>query len=330
MTPSNNENDLPDFGILEQAASWFAHMQSNEVTDDDHQRFQAWLAEAKAHQYAWHYVEKVSQRFSVLHQDKQADNASNTLTQLQQKTQARRSVIRSILLAAVVGGTGLMAWQYTPLPLMARAWRADYRTGIGEQKEVVLADGSHIWLNTETAINIGYNKQQRHIMLIQGEILINTAQDRHQRAFLVSSQHGVMQALGTRFNVYQSTQKTRLAVYEGRVAVNTKTQQHTLTAGKQVIFNDTDELQLSTANTQHSAWVKGVIVADQMTLGELINELSRYHYGYLGVSPEVSALPVVGSFPTNDKERVLSMLTASLPVKIRSISPWWVSILPAD
>lgn len=330
MTQSTVENELPDFDILEQAASWFAHLESAEATQEDHQRLKAWLAENPAHQHAWSYVERISQRFSILHQENQVDNASNTFSKLQHHTFGRRTVLRSLLFAVAVGGTGLVSWQYTPLSSMARALRADYRTGIGEQKDVVLADGSHIWLNTNTAINIDYNKQQRHIELVQGEVLIETASDRQQRPFLVSSQQGQMQALGTRFNVYQQATKTQLTVYEGRVAVKTKTQQHILAAGKQAIFTDAGKLQLSNANIQQSAWIKGVIVADQMTLAEVIDQLSRYHHGHIGVSPDVASLPVVGSFPTHDKARVLSMLAASLPIKVRSVSSWWVSILPAD
>lgn len=330
MTQVSSQDSLPDFEILEKAASWFAHLQSSDVTQDDHQRFNTWLAESQAHQDAWRYVERVSQRFSILHKENQVDNASNTLTKLQQNKHGRRSVIRGIFLAAALGSTGLMSWQYTPLPLIARSWRADHRTGVGEYKEMVLADGSHIWLNTNSAINIDYNTQHRHITLVQGEILINTAMDRHQRPFFVSSQHGRMQALGTRFNVYQTAIDTELSVYDGRVAITTKTHQHTIGASEQATFDDTNEIQLSIVSSDKSAWTKGVIVADQMTLGELVTELSRYQHGYLGVSPDISTLPVVGSFPTTNLERALAMLSASLPVKVRSISPWWVSVLPTD
>ncbi|HIC47140.1 MAG TPA: FecR family protein [Methylophaga aminisulfidivorans] len=330
MSQFNVENELPDFDILEQAASWFAHLESAEATEEDHQRLKAWLSESPAHQRAWRYVEKISQRFSIIHQENQVNNTSNTLSKLQQHTLGRRALLRSLLFAAIVGGTGLVSWQYPPLSSMARAMRADFRTGIGEQKDIVLADGSHIWLNTDTAINIDYNKQQRHIELVQGEILIETAPDRQQRSFWVSSQQGQMQALGTRFNVYQQATETQLTVYEGRVAVKTKTQQHILAAGKQATFADTGELRLSNANIQQSAWITGVIVADQMTLAELVDQLGRYHRGHIGVSPDVATLAVVGSFPTQDQARVLSMLTASLPIKVRSLSPWWVSIVPAN
>lgn len=77
------------------------------------------------------------------------------------------------------------------------------------------------------------------------------------------------------------------------------------------------------------AWIRGILMADQMPLSELVAELSRYRSGHLGVSPEIAGLPVVGVFPLRDPEAALAMLERSLPVRVQRTLPWWTTLEPA-
>ena len=40
-------------------------------------------------------------------------------------------------------------------------WTADYRAPVGERRDVTLADGSHVTLNTDTAIDVYFDERQR-------------------------------------------------------------------------------------------------------------------------------------------------------------------------
>src|SRR5262249_7382973 len=44
-------------------------------------------------------------------------------------------------------------------------WRFDQVTAIGEQRAVPLEDGSTMWLNTDSAVDIDMSQQQRHVRL---------------------------------------------------------------------------------------------------------------------------------------------------------------------
>ena len=48
---------------LEQAAEWYALLRSGQAGQEDHDRWQAWLAADARHREAWSYVERISQRF---------------------------------------------------------------------------------------------------------------------------------------------------------------------------------------------------------------------------------------------------------------------------
>lgn len=331
---SVNANSQIDFELLEEAANWFAHMQLDEVSQSDIEALQTWLQQSPAHQQAWTQVEKVSQRFQLLQNVNQVDAADDALSKLRQNTLNRRSLLRGFLLLFTLSGSGWLSWRHTSLPLLAASLSADYRTGVGEITDITLADGSRIWLNTDSAVNVRYQNEQRRLHLVQGEILIQTANDVLQRPFIVECVHGEMQALGTRFEVYQMQDKTRLTVYEGRVSLQPSdtTDQLIINSGELAEFDNT-HIQKQTIHksaTSQSRWIQRVLVVNNWSLETVLNELSRYRHGHLGVDPHVADLSVVGSFPLDDTDKALQMLAASLPIRIHFILPWWVSVLPID
>jgi transmembrane sensor len=240
---------------------------------------------------------------------------------------ARRRVLRAIVL---VSGTGLLGWaavRGTPLRDMLTAWRADYRTGTGERREIVLVDGTRIWLNTSSAFDADYRPAMRRIRLVMGEVLIETAHEA-VRPFVVDTGQGRLQALGTRFNVRQFEGLTYLAVYEGAVQVRTAESGRTqvVDAGQQLTFTRDAIGPTTPADRARQAWARGILLADNIPLQDLVGELARYRRGYLGCAPEVADLRVMGTFPLNDTDRVLAMLENALPVQVRRTLPWWASV----
>jgi len=177
-------------------------------------------------------------------------------------------------------------------------------------------------------VNQDYSVRQRRLHLVVGEIHIDTAAD-PSRPFVVETPPGRLRALGTRFTVRLDGEQTFLAVYEGAVEVRThQGTEATLQARQQVRFGPQGIDAIQPANPAREAWRRGVLMAQDMTLRELVAELRRYRHGHLGLDPEVADLRVFGNFPLTDTDDTLDMLAAALPVRIRRTLPWWVSIEP--
>jgi ferric-dicitrate binding protein FerR (iron transport regulator) len=129
-------------------------------------------------------------------------------------------------------GRHLMAWAASLLLVVAGAWvwetiqRAHiYTTGIGEQLNVKLPDGSMMGLNTESEAKVEFSAQERRIYLETGEALFEVEHDQ-QRPFVVVTPSARVRAVGTRFNVYQhgggpsaKEVATTVSVLEGIVQV---------------------------------------------------------------------------------------------------------------
>lgn len=324
-TPSANSIS---HASLEQAAQWYVQLNDQQVGEQERQRWQAWLAQSGEHQAAWRYVERVGQRFAAL-QDDHPQAAGLVLRNTVRAPISRRQTLKSLLILASGGLLGWNAWRETSLPDALGRWTADLSTGTGETRESLLSDGSRVWLNALSALNVRFDSIQRLLLLSAGEVLIDTAKDPN-RPFLVQSAQGLMRALGTRFSVRQQQQQTLLNVYEGAVEVHTtQGQVHVVEAGQQTAFSDTQIAPSSTAAAGREAWRRGVLLADNLPLGELIEELGRYRHGHLACDPAIAGLPVMGSFPLKDTDQALRLLEAALPIRVEKTLSWWVSVSPA-
>jgi ferric-dicitrate binding protein FerR (iron transport regulator) len=96
--------------------------------------------------------------------------------------------------------------------------RSDYSTAIGEHKVIVLSDQTRIHLNTFSAINEEYTKDQCTIYLLQGEIQLDVAKDT-TRPLIVFGDQGSARALGAPFIVRNHGTSTELSVMESLVEV---------------------------------------------------------------------------------------------------------------
>lgn len=318
----------PSHEAMEQAAAWFSLLQSGHATDADRTRWQDWLACTEDSRAAWAFVERISQRFQPLQADPSPRLAADAL-QMADRRLARRRIVLGV--AAMAGAGGVLGWTVWRQPGVVdtvMAWNADHRTATGERREIRLADGSQVWLGSASAFDQEYGAGLRRLRLRTGEILVQTATDAG-RPFVVDTTHGRMRALGTRFNVRLDAQGgTQLAVYEGAVQVTLAagTESTTIGAGRQVRFTAERLEAPAPADPAREAWSRGVLLAQDIPLGEVIAELSLYRRGHMAVAPDVARLPVLGSYPLDDVDGALTMLQQALPIQIRRPLPWWTAI----
>ncbi|WP_437880523.1 FecR domain-containing protein [Pseudomonas sp. LRF_L74] len=314
-------NDAIDYAVLQRAAHWFSVLQAERVSAAQRDAWQAWLDERPEHALAWQRVERVSRQFDLLPAEVQRGPARIAL----QGGSQRRQVLGLLVLGcgALFGGLAVRNDNW-------RAWMAQQRTATGEVRQVSLADGGLLWLGSASALDIEYDAGLRRVRLYAGELCIRTAVD--PRPLVVDSAQGRMRALGTRFSVRQEQGRTRLNVFEGAVEVcpAASSVRRVVQAGQQVMFSADAIGTIEPVQRNREAWTRGMLQADDMRLGDFIEELTVYFPGYLGCDPAVADLRLVGAYPLAEPERILAALAASLPVQVNRRLPWWVSIGPRN
>jgi len=319
-----NAEPKPDHATLQQAAQWYARLGAGNVDGSALKHWQQWLDQHEDNRAAWAFVERISQRFEPL--QSQADASVQALQSARHRHYSRRRTLAT--LSVLCGGAllGWAGWRNQLLPQSLLAIGSDLRTGVGEIRETRLPDGSQLWLNADSALNIDYQAGLRRLQLVVGEVLIKTAVD--TRPFVIDSAQGRMQALGTFFSVLQREHDTRLNVFEGAVRIQPQdgATSTIVAAGKQVDFDIYASGLAIEANEARQAWNQGRLLANDISLADFIVDMQRYQPGYLNASEAAGALRVVGNFPANDPTRTLKMLEGALPIRINQPLPWWTSI----
>lgn len=312
-----------NYQVLQDAAHWFAVLQSDTVSETDRQAWREWLAEPE-HAHAWQRVEHISGRFEPLARDPFSPAASVTLMQRRQPN--RRQALKTF---SVFCGGGLLALAGNAMPW--RSWAADQRTAIGEVRNWRLEDGSQLWLNTDSAADVAFGQRRRTLSLYRGELLVQATAER--RPLMLRTAEGSVQARdAARFSVLQRDGRTELSVFDGAVdiALGGRGASHMVMQGSQTSFSDSRIELDRPAQAGRQAWTSGVLLADNLRLDEFVAELGRYRLGYLGCDPRIAGLRVVGAYPLADTERVLEALASTLGLHINRRLSWWVSLEPAQ
>ena len=226
---------------------------------------------------------------------------------------------------------------FTPLMFAGQAGALDSaRILLAAGAEVNAAtpdDGSALVLNTATAINLAFTARQRRLELKEGELLLSAASDplTPERPLVISTREGLIETRNARLSVQQRARDTRVAVFSGTALL------HGAGLAQQVELNAGQQRQLSLgaisaptpANEQSLLWQQGMLLAIDMPLGTLTEELGRYRSGVVRCDPAVAAIVVSGAFSLRDTDASLALLQKTLPVRVHQLGPWWVTIKPA-
>ncbi|MFK8329584.1 FecR domain-containing protein [Pseudomonas sp. BJa5] len=308
----------PDYRTLEAAATWFVQLNAAKPSDAQLQAWQEWLGKSQAHAQAWARVEKLQRQLGSL----PADVALPTLAGVRAR---RRAVLKTLAMLLAVGTSGWVLRESHP----GQALMAELRTGKGQRHKLRLSDGSQLELNTDSAVDIHFDHRQRQIRLYQGEIMVQTASDPAARPFLVQTAEGSVRALGTQFSVRSDNGVSRVSVLQHAVELHPVDQPQLmlrLDAGQSASFDHRHIAPASTLAPGADAWTQGMLTVIEWRLADFINELHRYRPGVLRCAEGVADLRLSGAFRIDDTDTILENLAASLPVKVKYLTRYWVSI----
>lgn len=312
--------------ILTEAATWLMELHEGPLSPGEQARLEQWRQRSAQHALAWERASALQTRFSTL-----PAGGASALKTMAQPAQRRRhiKIIAALLMAAPAGW---IAYRLAPWPQPDGV----HRTAIGERRQLRLADGTRVHLNTDTEIAVTISATGRHIVLRQGEIVVETAPGSQAAGMhapmLVSVAEGRLRPLGTRFAVRQLDRRSQVAVYAGAVEITPQqapAARTVIVAGRQALFSAAQVAPSTPADEGGVAWQTGMLIADQMPLPDFLAELGRYRRGLLHCAPEVARLTVSGAFPLADTDAVLALLAQTMQVRLQYRTRYWVTVLAA-
>ncbi len=312
------------------ALAWIARFRG-EATDQDHREFALWLAADAGHRQAMDLMlELWDDLGSVQHLPLEVEQP--------EPTALHSGPTRRQWLAGATALAASLALAVVLLPLDRGPDVVEsLRTAQGERTTYTLSDTSRVTLNTDSQLDVAFSRGNRQLTLVKGEAYFDVAHD-PQRPFAVSTGDATVTAIGTAFNVYRRAGSTEITVTEGRVRVSNPAASGSAVAS--VLLDANEHLETSrssgigtrqTVDTAHyTAWQRGEIVADALTLAELASELARYSDTRILISErEVANLTVSGVFSLDHPDTVIQALERSLGLRVVRLNNGSVQLLKA-
>jgi transmembrane sensor len=189
-----------------------------------------------------------------------------------------------------------------------------YETERGSTRQVELADGSRMQLNTDTRLRAEVTGTSRTVTLVSGEAFFDVVHD-EKRPFTVYAGNRRITDLGTRFSVYRNGDDVRVTVQEGRVRVddldNPHGQASVLTGGHAMIARQAEMLVVAKSPEDISrdlSWRSGLLVFNQQSLAEVADQFNRYNRQRIVVEGRARRIRIGGSFKADNIDGFTALL----------------------
>ncbi len=310
-----------DESVLEQALNWMVTLQSGTSGAAEQHACQQWRNESPVHELAWQRLAGLSRDMRLNTHALSGPDARQLLRA--RSTPSRRTVLKGVAGLSVASALGWSACERVRLPQVF----SDYHTGTGERRHVRLADAGELLLDTRTAMDMRGDT----ITLNLGRLLLNTG-TRGSLAIrtttgwvraapmsrLIISQ-GLPRQPGSAVQVFAGSASVE-PLHAARISVN---------AGQQVTFDSHRASPSTNLAASADAWAQGLLIAERMPLGEVLEQLDRYRRGVLRCAPAVAGLPVSGSFSLDRPEASLDLLARVLPIRVQRVFGYLANVVPA-
>lgn len=262
------------------AQAWVVRLDSRQVTTDEAQAFRSWCAQSRQHAAAFVQARSVWLALQPAAQAVARRASNESQSAATPFAPARLLDRRNFLRAALAASVGYLALR-PPLQLWPSLteWAADYHTATGEQRKVVLTDGTVVQMNTQTRINVAAG-DDGEVEVLAGEVEVGAAPG--SRRLRVVAGGGTVLGDGARFNIRHLDDEVCVTCLAGRVNVALGTRRVALDVGSQLIYGAQGLGAPTPLNSaQLPTWRQRLLVFNQTPLAAVVAEVNRYRPGKL-------------------------------------------------
>ena len=280
--------------IVAEAAVWVARLHGPARSSEMDREFLAWQSRSEQHRLAFERCTEIWQEVPGI-----------SLGDAFAAARARPAASRTSAVKVWLGGkrwtlalsvAGLLALGATIL----QHWKGatSYGTGLGEQRVVILDDGTRLTLNTATRVRVNLRTNGRSVSVEDGGALFEVARDPH-RPFVVRVGGSEVAALGTVFSVRftphdAGASDVAVTLIEGQVSVRPETYDDDAKSSQsgQILLHPGERARLSRTAAfglpakaprvdrprvdQVVAWTRGEALFDDASLDQAVAEMNRY------------------------------------------------------
>ncbi len=228
-----------------------------------------------------------------------------------QESKPKQGVLRRLLPFAAVAAVALI--------FLIFSLGNDYDTSINVPyasiKNITLPDGSTVSVNADS--KLAYNKEswdKKRTVFLEGEAFFEVEKG---SKFKVLTNDGIVQVLGTSFNVYSRNDQLSVQCETGKVSVQTSGGMESILMPQQstTIINGNHEVGDVTEVDRRSTWRNGIFVYSAARIIDVAAELERQFDVKITMDASLNETKYTGSFDKSNFETALIEVLYPLNLK---------------
>lgn len=226
---------------------------------------------------------------------------------------ARRPVWRmpamAALAATLVVALGLGLTRHAaPVPVAPPPQEQVLSNGQQMPRDVALADGTHITLDSHTQMHLAANGRQ--VRLDYGGAFFSVHHDA-ARPFSVTTGDMVVSDIGTQFEVRREEGAIAVTLVEGKVRVARGAVSTDMAPGSRLMLKDGRQSVVMLDAGRQTLWQSGMISADDVPVRDIVAQYNRHLAHPLVLrDPALGSLRISGEFRLDDPQGFLDAVAA--------------------
>ena len=309
--PEENEPDDP---IAAAALDWFVRLRGEGIREEDRRMFERWRDADPAHADAFAEVEALWSDLDAVSPPLPLPHAWAEPSRVRKPARGRWRL----------WGTGAIAASFLAIgaPQLWIMAIADARTGIAERRALSLADGSHVTLDADSAIDVSIDADSRRIRLLRGRAWFEVAHE--ARPFTVAVGNAQVRDIGTAFDITKRGDGGDVAVTQGLVELTAAGGRALrLGRGGAARFSGAGRYDFVPPPPLPASWMKGRLQFVGMPVSDVLDDLARYGAGRpLILSDDVARRRITGSVDLAHPAAARDAILARASAQALRVGPW--------
>ena len=322
--------------IEDEAARWVLRHDNGALTPAEQAQFEAWKQASPAHADAFARLSGHWNDLDIL--AGLADTPAEQPFWRRPQLWAGVGMAAAVMFAVIVGVNQFSGQGEPARQVAEQSGLGVYKTNLGDQETITLADGSVVTLNTDSRIEARMNGTERTVRLLQGEAFFEVAHD-PSRPFRVYAGDGVTVAVGTAFSVRLEKNSVQVVVSEGKVSYSRVADVPEpepvafVAAGETALFGENvviDRVDLAEIDRRLS-WTDGKLVFSGDRLSSVVADISRYaDIRFEFDTQDLADMRVGGVFGLGEVDDMLEALETNFGVRAERVGDKLVRIVRRD
>jgi len=191
-----------------------------------------------------------------------------------------------------------------------------FSTGFAEQNDLIFKDASRAYLNANTTIKYARNWEKNRKVSLEGEAFFEVKKGKD---FSIKTPNGIVQVLGTKFNVISRKNFFEVICYEGVVSVTANGVENKLTAGQAWRMIENNLIELWNIDIPQPTWLKGESSFKSLPIKYVMNAIENQFQVKFQATNIDEKIIFTGSFGHQDLENALQSICLPLNLNFKIV-----------